>query len=151
VLQCNLLKIYLELLGCVVFKTFASFGFCDHVHSFIAIVHLACLLANHEWKDTSEVQKSQILYLLSIPWFIFVKILILGISSNQVRTRLIWKDSIISVTTKVEILQVQKSLKWKDFIIINSSQVKNGIEFTLEIPNSIFRLSLCQGINSFYL
>jgi hypothetical protein len=48
VLWCNLLKIYLELLGCVVFKIFASFGVCDHVHSFMAVVHLVYLLASHE-------------------------------------------------------------------------------------------------------
>jgi hypothetical protein len=35
---------------------------------------------------------------------------------------LIWKDSMIIVTSKVEILQVHRSLKWKDFTIINSSQ-----------------------------
>jgi hypothetical protein len=32
----------------VVFKIFVSFGLCDHVHSFMAIVHLGFLLANHE-------------------------------------------------------------------------------------------------------
>jgi hypothetical protein len=42
------LKIPLELLGCVVFKIFASFSLCDHVHSFMTIVHLVCLLASHE-------------------------------------------------------------------------------------------------------
>jgi hypothetical protein len=36
------------LLGCVVFKIFASFGPCDRVHSFMAIVHLGCLVASHE-------------------------------------------------------------------------------------------------------
>jgi uncharacterized protein (DUF486 family) len=42
------LKIYQELIGCVAFKIFASFGLCDHVHSFMAIVHLVCVLASHE-------------------------------------------------------------------------------------------------------
>jgi hypothetical protein len=106
----------------VVFKIFASFGLCDHVHSFMAIVHLVCLLASHEWKDASQVQKSQILYLSSTPWFMFVKIFILGISSIWVWTRFIWKVSMIIITPKVETPQIQRSLKWKDFIIINLSQ-----------------------------
>jgi hypothetical protein len=43
------LKIPLELLGCVVFKIFAAFGLCDHVDSFMAIVHIvACWLAMSE-------------------------------------------------------------------------------------------------------
>jgi hypothetical protein len=42
------LKIPLELLGCVVFKIFASFGLYDHVHSFMDIVHLVCFLASRE-------------------------------------------------------------------------------------------------------
>jgi hypothetical protein len=32
----------------VVFKIFASFGLYDHVHSFMAIVHLVFSLASHE-------------------------------------------------------------------------------------------------------
>jgi hypothetical protein len=36
--------------------------------------------------------KSHILYLSSIPWFIFLKFFILGISPTRVWTRLIWKD-----------------------------------------------------------
>jgi hypothetical protein len=85
----------------------------------MAIVHLVCLLARHEWKHGSQVPS---LYLLSIPCFIFVKIIILEISSNWVWMKLIWKDSIIIISSKVEILQVQRSFKWKDFIIISSSQ-----------------------------
>jgi uncharacterized membrane protein YozB (DUF420 family) len=42
------LKIYLELLGCVVSKIFASFDLCNHVYSFMVIVHIVCLLATHE-------------------------------------------------------------------------------------------------------
>jgi hypothetical protein len=54
---------YLELIGFVVFKIFASFGLCDHVHSFMAIVHIdACWLAMSE----KTLLKSKILNSLSL-------------------------------------------------------------------------------------
>jgi hypothetical protein len=146
-------KIYLVLLGCVVFKTFAFLGICDHVYSFMAIVHIVCLLDSHEWKYASQVHNSQNSHLLSIPWIISMKILILWISSNQVWAKLIQKDSILILMTKVEswrslfgkILSIflkkiifsrlvlssrwkslsPKRLKWKDIIIIKSSQGQN--------------------------
>jgi hypothetical protein len=130
---------YLEFIGFVVFKIFASFGLCDHVHSFVAIVHIvACWLAMSE----KTLLKSKILNSLSL----INSLNYLCENPHSCRiikssvTKLIWKDSIIFVTTKMEILQVQGRLKWKDFIIINSSQGQkwNGVY----LGNSYFHLQM---------
>jgi hypothetical protein len=57
----------------------------------------------------------------------------------------------IIITSKVEICQVQRSLKWKDFIIINLSQVLKWNGTYMEIPNSNRQILLCQGIIFHYL
>jgi hypothetical protein len=139
------------MLCCVVFKVFAFFGLSDHVHLFMAIDDLVCLMASHEWKDSSQVLKSQIIYLSSIPWIIFVKIFFLGISSIRVWTRLIWKDSIIVITPEVETLQVQRNVKWKDFIIIFLIQGLKWNEAYLGNHYLDLQILLCQGMISHHL
>jgi hypothetical protein len=106
-------KIYLELLSYVVFKIFAFLGLYDHVYSFVAIVHFDCLLASHEWRDASQVHNSQDSKIKLLSWIISLKILIFGISSNQVRMKLLWNDSIFVLMTKVE--SWRKSLLRKIF------------------------------------
>jgi hypothetical protein len=41
-------KTYLDLLDCLFSKIFACCGLCDLVDSFMAMVHLVCLMASHE-------------------------------------------------------------------------------------------------------
>jgi hypothetical protein len=55
------LKIYLELLACVVSKYLKFLGLCDHVNLLMSTVHFDCLLASHYWRDVSQV-----LYILSL-------------------------------------------------------------------------------------
>jgi hypothetical protein len=155
-------KIYLELLSCMVFKIFASLGPCDHVYSFMAIVHIVCLLANHEWNDASQVHNSQnsqsltnaLNYLCENPhsWNIIKSSVneayIEGFyshrhdKSGKLKKESLWEN--LGRFSKIplfetcpilmmEILQVQRRFKWKDIIITKTSQGKKWNGSQLEI------------------
>jgi hypothetical protein len=105
----------------------------------MTIVHLVCLIASHEWKDTSLVLKSQILYLPSIPWIFLMKIFYQG---------LFGKIQLSQSHQKRKSFKVQRSLKWKDFIIIH---LRQGLKWnTTYLGNSYVHLwiLLYQGIIS---